>query len=315
VKKEYIILAAAIVALGLYLVLRSNDRTHYVIPEITAPDREQITSIDISGPSGTLTLKRFDDVWKSEPEGYPIDRGKIDAMLEALSGINVVSLVSEAGSYVQYDLDPDKRVFVEATGGTEPLLKIEIGKPASTNRHTYVKLEGDSRVYQVSGNIRRTFDVAIPGIRDKKVMTIDRAAITGLSVETGGETLSLAKVTRPVEPVEEGQAPTQNVTAWITADSTEADGTVVDGILGRIVNLQCDGFPEEGLQVDLGKPTYTLIIQEARPDTLRIYGPAGEKTYLATSSQYEFPFMISEWKLGQIKKTPSEVMGQKKETK
>lgn len=313
-KKEYIILAAAIVALGLYLVLRSSDRTHYEIPKIDAPDRERITGIEISGPSGTLVLKRHDDVWKSEPEGYPIDRSRIDGMLDALSGINVVSLVSEAGSYVQYELEPDKRVFVEATGGTEPLLKIEIGKPASTNRHTYVKLEGDGRVYQVSGNIRRTFDVEVSTIRDKKVMTIDRAAVTGLSFRAGGETLSLAKVTRPVEPADEGQAPAQAVTAWVTPDSTEADGTVVEGILGRVVNLQCDGFPEEGKELDMDEPSFTLIIQSSRPDTLSIYGQTGEKMFLATSSQCEFPFMLSEWKLGQIKKTPPEVMGQKDET-
>jgi len=110
VKKEYIILTVAIAALVLYLVLRNDDRTHYELPEIGAPDAGQITRLDISGPSGNFVLKRFDDVWKSEPEGYPVDGNKVTGMLDALSGLDVVSLVSEAESYVQYDLGKDGRV-------------------------------------------------------------------------------------------------------------------------------------------------------------------------------------------------------------
>ncbi len=309
-KKEYIILAVAIVALVLYLVLRDSDRTHYDIPEIAKPAKEQITRLDVRGPSGTLVLKRFDDVWLSQPEGYPIDKGKVGGMLDALSGLDVVSLVSEAESYGQYDLEEDKRIFIEASGGEESLLKLDIGKTASTHRHTYVKLAGDPGVYQVSGNIRRIFDVTGASLRDKKVMMLNRAAVTGITVSSGGESLTLTKISRPVEPVEESGEPPQAVTAWLTADSSDADGTVVDGILSRVVNLQCDGFPEDDFQVDLSEPTFTLIIHGAESDTLSIYGLSGEKMFLATSSQYDFPFMLSEWKINQIKKTPSEVMGQ-----
>ena len=308
-KKEYIILVVAIVALVLYVVLRDSDRTHYDIPEIARPAKENITRLDVRGPSGTLVLKRFDDAWLSEPEGYPLDNNKVGGMLDALSGLDIVSLVSEAESYGQYDLGKDKRIFVEASGGEESLLKLDIGKAASTQRHTYVKLVDDPKVYQVSGNIRRTFDVGIAALRDKKVLTLDRAAVTGITVSSGGESLALTKISRPVEPVEEGGAPPQAVTAWITVDSTDADGTVVDGILGRVVNLQCDGFPEDDLHVDLSEPTFTLIVHGAESDTLSIYGLSGEKMFLATSSQYVFPFILSEWKINQIKKTPSEVMG------
>jgi hypothetical protein len=312
-KKEYIILAAAIVALGLYLVLRNTDRTHYEIPEIDTPVAEQVTRLDIIGPSGRLVLKKSGDAWLSEPEGYPIDKGKVDEMLEALGGLDVVSLVSEAESYVQYDLGDDKRVFVEASSIEKPLLKIDIGKTASTQRHTYVKLVNDTNVYQVSGNIRRIFDVEIWALRDKKVMALDRSAITGLTIESDGEKISLTKIARPVEQTAEGQ-PRQDITAWITADSIDADGAVVDGILGRLTNLQCDGFPEEDHQADMSEPAFILTIHGTKDETLEIYGPSGEKMFLASSSQYGFPFMLAEWKLGQIRKTPAELMGQKKET-
>jgi hypothetical protein len=309
VKKEYIILAVVIAALVLYLAFRSTDRTHYELPDVQKPDRDAITSISITGPSGTVYIQRSDDGWVSEQEGYPIDQGKVDGMLDALSGIDLISLVSEAKSYTQYELDEAKRVSVEASDMKNPLLKLDIGKTASTHRHTYVKLPDDENVYQASGDIRRTFDVDLPALRDRKVMGIDRSAITGIKVETGGESLSLTKITRPSGEAAEGEAQAGEVTAWITADSLEADGTVVDGILGRVVNLQCDGFPAAGEQLDLGSPDYTLIIDHGRSDTLRVFGPYGEKKSLATSSQYKFPFVLAEWKLGQIKKTPDEIMG------
>ncbi len=309
-KKEYIILAAAIVALGLYLVLRSTDRTHYEIPEIKTPDAEQVTRLDIIGPSGRLVLKKSGDTWLSESEGYPIEKGKVDGMLEALGGLDIVSLVSEAESYVQYDLGNDKRVFVEASSIENSLLKLDIGKVASTQRHTYVKFVDDKNVYQVSGNIRRAFDVEIWGLRDKKVMTLDRDSITGLTIEADGEKITLTKISNPVEQTAEGQ-PRPPVTAWINADSTEADGKIVDGILGRMVNLRCDGFPEDDQQVDMSEPAFTLTIHGVQDETLKIYGLSGEKMFLASSSQFDFPFMLAEWKLNQIRKTPSEVMGNK----
>jgi hypothetical protein len=307
-KKEYIILALAIIALGLYLAVRNTDRTHYEIPEIDTPDTELITRLEIMGPSGRLMLKKAGSNWLSDPDGYPIDKGRVDGMLESLAGLDIVSLVSEAESYVQYDLGNDKRVYVEASSVETPLLKLEIGKAASTQRHTYVKLDGDKNVYQVSGNIRRTFDVGIRDIRDKKVLGFDRSSVTGLTIEAGGEKLSLTKVSNPVETAEEGQQP-EMVTAWVTEEGEEADGSVIDGILGRTTNLQCDGFPEEDERVDMSEPAFTLTIHGPKDETLTIYGLSGEKMFLASSSQYDFPFMLAEWKLNQIRKTPSEVMG------
>jgi hypothetical protein len=314
VKKEYILLAVAIVALVLYLVLRNGDRTHYELPEIEKPGRDAITLIDISGPSGTLELKRFDEVWKSQPEGYPLDKTKIDGMLDALSGLDIVSLVSESGNYPQYDLGEEKRVKVEAKGGGgESLLGLSVGKAASTYRHTYVKLSGDDRVYQVSGNIRRIFDVEIDKLRDRKVLSIDRNAVTGLMLSTDSGSLSLTKVASPpadsIAPAQTG-AP---AASWMTPDSTEADTRVVDGIISRVANLQCDGFPEPDAAAGAGEPEVTAVFTGASIDTLRIYGDIGDKKYLATSSQYDFPFLLSEWKVKQIGKTPSELMGTKDE--
>jgi hypothetical protein len=314
IKKEYIILVVIIAALSIYLALREKDRTHYELPAVESIDGEKVTRILIARPGDVLTVERRNERWIIEPGEYPADGGKVDEMLKALSEFTLTSLVAESENYSQYDLVEDKRIAIEAFAGEQSLIKFDIGKTASTYRHTYVKLSDDEKVYQARSNIRRVFEPEMDKLRDRNVLKIDRSAITGLSVKSGTETISLEKFSRPSEPVEEGGIPPAEVTSWITPDSTEADSKVIDTILGRTVNLQCDGFPESGTRGDLGVPSFVLAFKGTDMDTLYIYGQNEEdKKYLAASSQYRFPFMLSEWKVNNIKKSPGEIMGEETE--
>lgn len=310
IKKEYIGLAVVIVALVLYLVLRDTDRTHYELPALERIETERIDRLEIVRPEGALTVARRGDGWVVEPQGYPIATVKIEEMLKAVSELTATSLVSESKNYRQYDLEEDMKIHVEALGGGEALRRFDVGKAASTYRHTFVLLDGDPRVYQVRENIRRVFETKLDQLRDRNVFALDRAALAGIAVIDAGGSLSLSKVTKTLEPAEEG-APPATVTAWMTADSLEADGTVVDQLLGRIVNLQADGFPEEMTKAELGAPRYTLIANGAASDTLYLYGEHGDKKYLAASSRYPFPYLLAEWKVNQIRKSPAELMGEK----
>jgi len=308
IKREYIGLAAVIVVLVLYLVLRDTDRTHYELPVLPPVETSGIDRLEIARPADTLTLAKRRDGWVIEPQGYPAADAKIDRMLKAVAELTPTSLVSESGNYRRYDLVDDARIRVAAFGGGEALRSFDVGKTASTYRHTFVLLEGDERVYQVRGNIRGIFDTKLDQMRDRDVFTVDRPALTEIAVTSKDGDLILRKTTKTLEPAEEGESPA-TVTEWITADSLEADGTVVNQILGRIAGLQADGFPEEMTKDDLGEPQYTLIATGAASDTLYIYGETGGKKYLAASSSYPFPYLLSEWKVKQIRKTPAELMG------
>ncbi|MDD3643733.1 MAG: DUF4340 domain-containing protein [Candidatus Krumholzibacteria bacterium] len=309
IKKEYVGLAAVIVALVLYLVLRDSDRTHYELPALGTIERDGIDRIEIAGAADSLTLARGDDGWTIEPQGYPVATAKIDEMLGAVTGLTPTSLVSESENYRQYDLTDDAKIRVEAAGGGKVLRRFDVGKAASTYRHTFVLLDGDPRVYQARENVRRVFETTVDQLRDRNVFAVDRDAVTGIAVSDSSGTLDLAKTTKTLEPTEEG-APPVTVTAWLTADSLEADGAVVDQILGRIVNLQADGFPEEMTKAQLGAPAYTLVATGAAGDTLRLYGERDDKKHLASSSRYPFPFLLAEWKVKQIRKSPAELMGE-----
>lgn len=308
IKKEYIGLAAVIVVLVLYLVLRDTDRTHYTLPSLEPIAVDTIDRLEIAGPSDTLSLARKGDGWVIEPEGYPVATAKIDEMLKAVSELTPTSLVSESENYRQYDLGDEAKIHVEAFGGGTLLRSFDVGKAASTYRHTFVLLQDDPRVYQARENIRRVFDAKVDQLRDRNIFAVDRAALMGIAVSDSSGALALIKTTRTLEPTEEG-APPAEVTAWITPDSLEADGTVVDQLLGRVASLQADGFPEGLTKGELGAPRYTLVATGAASDTLYLYGEHGDKKYLAASSRYPFPYLLAEWKVKQIRKTPAELMG------
>ena len=202
---------------------------------------------------------------------------------------------------------------VEAFGGGELLRRFDVGKAASTHRHTFVLFEGDPRVYQARGNIRRIFEKKVDQLRDRAVHAVDRAGVTSIAVRDGSGGLALEKITSVIEPSGGGESAPAPVIAWQTADSLRADGGVVDGILGSTVNLQADGFPEGMTEDDLGEPEFALITSGASNDTLFVFGEyLDEKKFLATSSQYPFPFLLSEWKAKQIRKSPAEIMGEEK---
>ncbi len=312
VRKEYIVIAVLIVALSLYLLMRSRDRTHYELPVLPTVSKDAIDRIVVTRPAGEITLEKRNGAWTIIPEGYPADEKKVEAMEDALTGLDIGAMVSESGSYGRYDLDEDGKIVAEAFGGGESLAKVDIGKTASTYRHTYIRLPGDDRIYQASGNLRRTFDLEKDRIRDRNVLDAERSSVTGLTVAGVDGRVSLTKISKPSAPPAAGQQEQQEMTEWITPDSVQADGKIVDGILRQLTSLDADGFPADSIAT--GDYQFFAALG-GTGDTLYVYDYLeGDKKYVASSTQYAFPFLLSEWKAKQIMKTPDEIMGKKDDT-
>jgi len=83
-KKEYIILILIIIALCVYLFMRSSDRTLYQLPELDGLKQSEINKIEISKDGNSYILKKKDGQWYLEPAGYLADKNKVNAMLNVL---------------------------------------------------------------------------------------------------------------------------------------------------------------------------------------------------------------------------------------
>ncbi|MEE9495454.1 MAG: DUF4340 domain-containing protein, partial [Desulfobacterales bacterium] len=145
-KKEYIILILIIIGLSVYLFMRSSGRTLYQLPELDGLKQSEITKIEISKGVNSFILKKKDDQWYLEPAGYLADKNKVNAMLNVFEALTLTALVSQSKDYNRYDLHPEKQITVKAWQEEALRRNFDIGKAASSFRHTFVKLNGDSRV-------------------------------------------------------------------------------------------------------------------------------------------------------------------------
>ena len=147
IKKEYIILAVIIAALLLYLSQRSTDRTLYKLPDVPEISNSDITKIEINKNSTPIAISKKGDRWTIGPNKYPADTLKVKNMLDVMEKLTLTALVSESKSYNCYNLDNDNKITVKAFGKDKLKLEFDIGKAASSFRHTFVKIAGDERVF------------------------------------------------------------------------------------------------------------------------------------------------------------------------
>lgn len=315
VKKEYIALAVIIVVLAIVLLLRNGDRTHYTLPELAPVEKMQITRLVISSADSAITLGRHDEVWKIAPYGYPADRSLVDKMLDAVTGLTLTTLVSEAKNYVPYELDDAKRIGVEAFEGDTRVAKFDIGKPASTYRHTFVRLEGDPKVYQARDNLRTIFDKKVEQLRDKVVLSVEKEFVTAITFVSGADSLALHRVEPgAVPPVEGDTLIPEPVSPWRTDEGIGADETTVDRVIDRLVSLKCDAFIDGKSKEEFTDPILTLLVEGSETVSLLVYEKGDDNKYPAVSSESDYPFLLPEWVVKQINKTPDELMGKASES-
>jgi hypothetical protein len=316
-KKEYLILVAVLVALILYISLKNTDRTHYDLPEFSKIDKADITKLVVNRSEGPLTLQRSGEKWTIEPQGYPADQTQVDQMLNAAGDLTLTSLVSESRNYSQYELSDKKKIKIEVytTGGLAR--QFDIGKTASTYRHTFVRLPDDPRVYQARDNLRQPFEAEVERLRDKVVSAFDKDLATAVTIADSSGTLQISK--REVPPVPMPGKSTDSVATetgpiWQTADGRAADDKTMDNIIATLSNLRCNSYLEGKSKSDYSAPIFSISVESDKPVSLEVYRKQEDNLYPAVSSQNDYPFLLAEWTVKRLMKKPDEIL-KKTETK
>jgi hypothetical protein len=312
VKKEYIILALVIIALSAYLVTRTSDRTQYQLPDVPQVAGKEISKLQISRDKDIIFVNKKDAKWYIAPEEFPADGSKVKDMLNAIENLTLTALVSESKNYNLYDLDEDKKINVRAWQGDNLKWDVDLGKTASSFRHTFVKPAGDERVFHARGNIRNNFDLTIDDLRDKLVLSLNPAEIQQFIVIKDQQSLILNKTQAPVV-VEDAQAekrteaaPEANKPAWQAADGQPVDEAVVKQILNTISNLRCEKFISDRRKDDFTSPLFTLRLKGGQEYRLSIFSKTAEKdtNYPAVSTGSDSAFLLSESQIDRIMKDP-----------
>ncbi len=324
IRKEYILLVAIILFLSVYIFLRKPDRTHYQLPKLPEIAAKSINKIEIKGPNGTVALKKKDKVWIIEPKGYPADAAKIKDMLDIADKLTITALVSESKNYERYDLNNEMKVTVKAWEEDTPVRSFDIGKGASSYRHTFIKLAGDDRVYHARGNFRAKFDKTEDELRDKTVLSFEQKQIREIHITKNDQSVIFILKDVPVKAgaakeknAEESSPESKIKKAWQTADGKNVDESKVKDLIRTLSKLRCDNYIEEQKKDEFSNPIYSVRLKGAKEYYLSVFNKMAKdaKGHPAISSENSYPFFLSDWKTKDIMKAPEELLEKKKPEK
>jgi hypothetical protein len=322
-KKEYLILILIIAALSAYLVMRSFDRTHYQLPEISSLDPGKITKIEISKNDDSIVLKKKDTQWYLDPPGYLADANRVKDMLKVFETFSLTALVSEAKDYSRYDLQAEKRINVKAWLGDTLQRNFDIGKAAPSFRHTFVKLEGDSRIFHASNSFRSKFELTLDNLRDKNVLSFKPADIQEVQITGDQASVKLVRGEVPVGPTvsQEEKADTAPAAAvkfeWQSSDGKKGNDQNINRLLTALGSLRCEQYINDRDKDSFSAPIYTVKLKGVQDYRLDIFAKLkqDDKNHPAVSSANDYPFLLSDSQAQQIMQDPGEFLQKERSKK
>jgi hypothetical protein len=321
-KKEYFFIAIAIVLLAGYLLARKTDRTEYRLPAIAKVAAADFTRIEIARQDGTVVLEKKDSKWLIQPQDYPADSGKVAAMLEDLEKLSLTALVSESKSYSRYDLEPDKAIHVKAWAGEALMRDIQIGKPAPTFQHTFVRIGDGPDVYHAQQNLKTAFDQTADKLRDKTVLVFSPEEVKEITITKGVVQTVLRKseiAPAPAAPAPaEGAAPPVDAAAaspaevqWLTDQGKPADLSKMNRLVSALSHLSCESYLEGKSIADFPNPISSIVIKGKKNYTLTLYAKPEKdaKGYPASSSESASVFILSDRQAEPLTADPGALTG------
>lgn len=313
-KKEYVILAAILVALILYLALHRSNRTHYQLPELSEVTGKHISKLEITTAGNSIIFNQKDNTWNIEPKGYRADPTKVKNILNVIEKLKLTALVSESKNYVRYDLRNDKNIHVKAWQGETLLREFDIGKAAPTFKHTFVKLPDDPNVYHARGDFRRNFDRSVDDFRDKTVLSFAQNTIQGIELTLEKKTISLSRKEIPETFPEKKDDPAakelKTKTVWEDTKGHEVAPSKISSLLSFLNSLECERYLDDLKKEDLKNPIYTVALNGEKEYSLLVFSKKDNnaKNYSAISSENESPFSLSDTQMDTIKSKLGEIL-------
>lgn len=310
VKIEYIILGAIILALSLYLFQRNTNKVNYQLPSLPGISIKDISKIEISGPDESIALNKKDSKWYIGTDEYLADSKKAQDMLDVIGKLTLTALVSESKKYSRYNLSNDKKIHVKAWIGGKVKREFEIGKAAGSYQHTFVKLSEDHRVYHAIGNFRGKFDQTVENIRDKVVLSFEKADIHEIKITKGEKSLVFKREEIPVvvKPGENNDKPVspskKKEQVWKRSDGENADQSSLNSLLATLSHLRCDRYISDKIKEDFADPLHTVLLTGTQKYILSIFPETekGSEKYPTLSSENDYPFLLTKLQVENIMK-------------
>jgi hypothetical protein len=318
IKKEFIILGIIVCGLLLYISQRNPDKISYQLPDIPAVAKKEITKIELSKGETPIVIKKKDDKWYIDPQGYLADSNKVKGMLDGVEHLNLAALVSESKNYNRYDLDDQNKIQIKAWQGETLKRDFLVGKTASGSQNTFVRLARDDRVYQAQENLRSKFEVTIDNLRDKTVLSFNSSEIQEIKVAKGAESMTFIRTqetgenspSKEADTVSAKPPPEEVKTTWQTADGKKVDETRLNRLLSTLSKLDCQKYIDDRKKEEFTDPAYAIVLRGTQDYSLSVFAKSseGNEHYPAVSSGNDYPFELSKWQAEELMKAPDEII-------
>ena len=287
-RATYIVLGILIVALSLYLVLRQRDRMQYTTPELSSLSAREIEALEINQEERVVKMVRSGETWQIQPEGYRTDPAAIGEMLKTVTDLQLSELVSVTGNYSRYGLDEESRIRVTVFKNDKVLRSFDLGKRSPTYNHTFIRIDGDDRVFQTPGNLDSIFGRSKEDLRDRLVLSFEPDTITDINAEGAGWTVNLIRT--PKDSTEDqGFSGEKKKFTWRAETGEVWEAETIDELLNTLSALKAFRYREQGDRD--GDPVFSITLTGQKLYTLDFFARQ-DNTYPARSSESEYPFAL-----------------------
>lgn len=198
------LLALLVVGLGLgayiYFVESERDLTD---PEtrkerVFAIETGTIEEIELKTATGeATTLRRSGEAWQIvAPVTAPADEFAVSSIVSAIETLDLQRALDENPMAVgQFGLEPARMTVAFRTKSGTTLQRLNIGSKTPTGSDLYARVDGQPRLFLISGFLEDTFNRTTFDLRDKKVLAFDQPGVdrVQLSPASGGPAVALAR--------------------------------------------------------------------------------------------------------------------------
>lgn len=320
IKKEFIFLGIAIVLLSLYLIFKTSDRSLYELPELDPVLPSKISKITLDSSKGSVVLTRKAGGWVINEEAYPGDEASIKRVSDIVGNLTLTTLISESKNYDRYDLGPERAITIKAWEGDTLVREFDVGKAASSHRHTFVRLAGDQRVYHAQESFRSRVEGNADTFRDKTVLSFETDQIEQVQIskqDAQGVFIREKNSEADSAKASDGDAPEMEAadSIWRNAAGEIVKKDKLTKLIDDFSSLKCRAFIYDRQKPDFTKPIAGATFKGAENYTVHIFEPLEKDAseYPAISSQNDYPFMVPKWQADQIMNALADIVPFEKE--
>ncbi len=130
------------------------------------------------------------------PKPYRADQDTVSSMVSTLASLNADRTVEDqAADLSPYGLDkPSLEVTLTLKDGKTA--KLLVGDEVPTGSGSFVKADGDPKIYTVAQYNKSTFDKSLNDLRDRRLVVFEQDKITRVELVSQGQTIEFGKNTK-----------------------------------------------------------------------------------------------------------------------